>query len=184
MLMRIVWDYRLSYPSIRLTSRLRGETLKLTKRLEFSFIANSWIILQRTHGKNLMSHSPVRSRWVLTPIGKSDRWFFMTMTNTFWGPGSFPWAWDGTGVNSMPAGGLMRYHNFTLALTDRTILPLLWNFDSKIKILLCPIVNSDIMRQQLLASLQLVLKSENRLLHLLYRLLVYRLSWCHLCYCL
>lgn len=65
----------------------------------------------------------------------------------------------GGGTDMMPAGRLMWNRDFALCLINDSILILFGDFDGKVQVLLCSVVNFDIMREKLLASLEFIFES-------------------------
>lgn len=51
---------------------------------------------------------------------------------------------SGYGVNSMSAGGMMRDHNFTLGKSIGIVFIFVFEFNGKIEVLLCPIIDRDV----------------------------------------
>ena len=64
--------------------------------------------------------------------------------------------------------GLVRYTNPTLAFVHGISFVLLLNLDDKIEVLLCTIIDGDIVRLKLPASIEFAVEPIDRLLHSFY----------------
>jgi hypothetical protein len=79
---------------------------------------------------------------------------------------------SGNSVDAVSAGSVVGDHHFALCQSVGIVIVFVFEFYGEVEVLLCPIVNGDVVIQQLTTPLKLCLQTGDRPLHFLNRLLV------------